>query len=77
MVVFDLTNEDSLADAKTWLQQLVMHCGNDIPKLLLGNKSDLLPPAKLQDQLEAFKQQIDDLKREYKCEFYPVSALTG
>ena len=55
MVVFDLTNEDSLADAKTWLQQLVMHCGNDIPKLLLGNKSDLLPPTKLQDQLEAFK----------------------
>jgi GTPase SAR1 family protein len=49
--VFDLTNEDSLADAKTWLQQLVLHCGNDIPKILLGNKSDLLTPASLNELL--------------------------
>ena len=49
--MFDLTNEDSLADAKTWLQQLVLHCGNDIPKLLLGNKSDLLNPTALTEQL--------------------------
>lgn len=54
-VVFDLTNEDSLADAKVWLQQLVLHCGNDIPKLLLGNKSDLLNPTALTEQLEKYK----------------------
>jgi GTPase SAR1 family protein len=50
-IVFDITNEDSLNDAKTWLQQLVLHCGNEIPKILLGNKSDLLTPAKLNEQL--------------------------
>jgi GTPase SAR1 family protein len=27
-VVFDIINEDSLNDAKMWLQQLVLHCGN-------------------------------------------------
>jgi small GTP-binding protein len=58
-VVFDLTNEDSLTDAKTWLQQLVLHCGNDIPKLLLGNKSDLLTPVSLNEQLEKYKEKID------------------
>lgn len=51
VVVFDLTEEDSLNDAKTWLQQLVLHCGNEIPKLLLGNMCDLLTPVKLAEQL--------------------------
>ena len=46
-VVFDITNEESLNDAKMWLQQLVLHCGNEIPKILLGNKCDLLDPQKL------------------------------
>ena len=54
-IVFDLSNEDSLNDAKTWLQQLVLHCGNEIPKILLGNKSDLFTPASLNEQLEKYK----------------------
>ncbi|XP_031472918.1 GTP-binding protein ryh1 [Nymphaea colorata] len=43
VVVFDLTDESSLVDARTWMQQLVLHCGSDIPIVLLGNKSDLIP----------------------------------
>jgi GTPase SAR1 family protein len=31
-----------------WLQQLVLHCGNEIPKILLGNKCDLFEYEKLQ-----------------------------
>lgn len=50
-VVFDITSEESLNDAKMWLQQLVLHCGNEIPKILLGNKSDLLDPQKLEEQV--------------------------
>lgn len=48
-VVFDITNEESLKDARNWLEQLVLHCGKEIPKILLGNKSDLLTPAKLEE----------------------------
>jgi GTPase SAR1 family protein len=61
-VVFDITNEESLNDAKMWLQQLVLHCGNEIPKILLGNKCDLLDHQKLADQIEKFKPVIDKLK---------------
>ena len=53
-----------------WMQQLVLHCGNDIPKLLLGNKCDLLDPTKLE-------QQIEKLIAEYQCKFFPVSAYDG
>ena len=51
--------EDSLNDAKNWMQQLVNHCGNEIPKLLLGNKSDLLTPVALEEQLEKIRHKID------------------
>lgn len=47
-VVFDITSEDSLKDARNWLEQFVLHCGKDIPKVLLANKIDLLAPEKLQ-----------------------------
>lgn len=45
--------------------------------MLLGNKSDLLPPTKLAEQLEKFQSRIDELKQEYNCEFFAVSAMTG
>jgi len=39
-----------------------LHCGKDIPKVLLGNKSDLLSPEDLKQKLEAIKPSIDKLK---------------
>jgi GTPase SAR1 family protein len=50
-----------------WLQQLVLHCGNEIPKILLGNKCDLLDYKQLEEQIEKFKPIIDKLKEEYQC----------
>jgi GTPase SAR1 family protein len=43
-VVFDITSEDSLKDAKEWLEQFVLHCGKEVPKILIGTKCDLLQP---------------------------------
>jgi len=40
-----------LKDAKNWLEQFVLHCGKDIPKVLLGNKSDLLSAEDLKQKL--------------------------
>ena len=76
-VVFDITNEESLKDARNWLEQLVLHCGKEIPKILLGNKSDLLTPDKLEEEVKRFQPTIDKLKEEYECEFFVVSAYTG
>lgn len=41
-VVFDITDQKSLEDCKYWFKQLSLHCGDDIPKVLIGNKSDNL-----------------------------------
>ena len=45
--MFDLTNLSSLNDVENWMEQLNIHCGKDIPKIVLGNKSDLLDPSDL------------------------------
>ncbi len=60
-----------------WMQQLVLHCGNEIPKILLGNKSDKLDPVALKEQVDRFQPTIDKLYQEYKCKFFTVSAYTG
>lgn len=76
-MVFDLSDVLSLDEAKVWLQQLTLYCGENIPTMLLGNKSDKLEGEALGRTLEAYKERIVELKKEFGCEFYPVSAATG
>lgn len=76
-VVFDLTDEDSLDDAKKWMEELTQRCSYDLPKLLLGNKCDLLSPADLNETLEKFHDRIEQLKATYHCEFRVVSGKSG
>ena len=76
-MVFDLNYEASLVEATTWMQQICLHCDERIPKMLLGNKSDLFEREELTQKLESYKGKIDKLKKEFNCEFYPVSAATG
>ena len=37
----------------------------------------MLPPADLHEKLEKYKDRINELKTEYNCEFFTVSAKTG
>jgi len=41
IVVFDLSDESSLEEARIWLKQILLHCGTNLPTILLGNKCDL------------------------------------
>lgn len=47
--MFDLTVQSSLDEVDSWMDQLTAQCGKDIPKILLGNKSDLLSPLDLKN----------------------------
>ncbi len=77
ILVFDLTNEHSLDQAAIWMELFVERCGNDTPKILLGNKSDLLTSQALQLVLSNFKEKIDRLIVLYRCLFFTVSARSG
>ena len=42
MIVFDLTDRNSFDNVKTWLDNIDKYCNViDVPKILIGNKSDL------------------------------------
>ena len=42
MVVYDVTNMDSFNNVKQWLQEIDRYASENVNKLLVGNKSDLV-----------------------------------
>lgn len=42
MIAFDLVNEHSFKGVKQWLDSIYKHCDLNIPKVLIGNKCDLV-----------------------------------
>lgn len=62
VVVFDLEDASSLEEARVWLQQVTLYCGESVPKMLLGNKSDKFEGEALKRTLEGYREQIEGLK---------------
>ncbi len=71
IAVFDVTNEASFTSLQTWVDDIHKYCGNDIPVVLFGNKSDLVKDKYSNPKLDAF------LKANNVIGFYLTSAKTG
>ncbi len=70
-MVYDVTIPESLGNVKEWMQSVNKWAGDDISRILVGNKADQLdkqvvPPAEGQK-----------LAQELKMEFYQTSAKNG
>lgn len=70
-MVFSLTDSKTLEDLKYWIRELNLHCGEDLIKVLVGNKSDLTEDRQCND--EFLKEFIE----EYNLKYFEVSARTG
>ncbi|XP_067232389.1 ras-related protein Rab-34 isoform X1 [Chanodichthys erythropterus] len=74
IVVFDLSNYNSLDNAREWLEDAMRD--NDPSSVLLflvGTKKDLSHP----DQLAQMEQEAVKLSEEIRAEYWAVSALSG
>uniref|UniRef100_A0A9J7XUN4 RAB34, member RAS oncogene family b n=1 Tax=Cyprinus carpio carpio TaxID=630221 RepID=A0A9J7XUN4_CYPCA len=74
IVVFDLSNYDSLDHAREWLEDAMRD--NDPSSVLLflvGTKKDLSHP----DQLAQMEQEAVRMSEEIRAEYWAVSALSG
>ncbi|TRY57583.1 hypothetical protein DNTS_023509 [Danionella cerebrum] len=74
IVVFDLSNYESLDHAREWLEDAMRD--NDPSSVLLflvGTKKDLSEP----DQLSQMEQEAIRLSEEIRAEYWAVSALSG
>lgn len=80
IVVFDLTDEETLHNISKWIDEMIKHNnGKLVPTIIVGNKADLI----YEDEKEEL-QDIIDLHIAGLCELYKenfqyieTSALTG
>lgn len=70
LLIFDLTRKNTLANIKTWMNEIITNAGN-IPITLVGNKSDL------GEAREVSSEEGKNLSKELNIPYIETSALTG
>lgn len=59
MLVYDVTNEKSFDNIKTWIRNIEEHANIDVEKMILGNKCDITDrrqvPKERGDQVDKFR----------------------
>jgi small GTP-binding protein len=68
IVVFDLTDEASFENVRNWLRQIKTHAGENVCKILVGNKCDM-PEARA-----VARERIDEFAKEIDIEYFEASA---
>ena len=51
ILVFDITNSESLKNLQFWFDELALHLDYDIPKIVIANKIDLINNKKYDENL--------------------------
>jgi small GTP-binding protein len=73
LIVFDLSRQNTFSSMKTWLSEMRSIMTNEIPKGIIGNKTDLIPEiGQIIDRsaVEHYAQNED-------CFYVETSAKTG
>lgn len=70
LIVYDITKDRSFRNVKRWFREVRKYC-DDIPFILIGNKSDL-------EQLRMIlPEDGEKMAQELECLFFEASAKTG
>ena len=71
LVIYDLTNYESFEHLPQWIEEIRANIKNEIPLLLVGNKSDLT------EQRAVSMEEINDFTRKFNLYYMETSAKTG
>jgi len=69
LLVYDITNEKSFENIKTWIKNIEQHASADVEKMILGNKCDM------EDKRKISTAQGEQLAKEYNVKFMETSAM--
>ncbi|MFX1418026.1 MAG: Rab family GTPase [Promethearchaeota archaeon] len=73
LVVFDLSRQQTFSGMKTWISEMKSIINDDIPKIIIGNKADLIPEiGQIID-----KSEIKVYSEKEGCYYIETSAKTG
>ena len=68
IVAFDITNQLSFTNVKTWLDSIYLHADPNIVKVLVGNKIDL------EDERKVSREEGQRLADQHKMQYFETSA---
>ena len=71
LAVYDITNNDSFINIKSWIKIIKEECGTHMPIILLGNKNDL------ENQRSVDKDTAITFAKEEKLEYIETSSKSG
>ena len=71
ILVFDLTKLETFYLIQNWINDIIQNNQENISKILLGNKSDLI------DERNVNKEEAEKLANDLGCKYYEASAKTG
>ena len=73
VLAFDLSRQNTFSGMKNWLTEMRSLMANDIPKVIIGNKSDLMPEiGQIID-----KSAVEQYAKKEHCSYFETSAKTG
>ena len=73
VLVFDLSRQNTFSGMKSWLSEMRSIMTNEIPKVIIGNKSDLMPEiGQIID-----RSAVEQYARKEHCSYFETSAKTG
>ncbi len=73
LLVFDLSRQHTFSRMKIWLSEMRSIVLNDIPKVIIGNKSDLIPEiGQIID-----RNEVEKYAKNEGCLYIETSAKTG
>jgi len=71
LLVYDVTDDKSFNNIRTWMRNIKQHANEQVVKVLLGNKCDM------PDKKMVTYEQGADLAKEYQIKFFETSAKTN
>ena len=71
LIIYDITNEASYNNLKSWVKLIKEECGKHMQLIILGNKSDL------NDQRKISKDEAINYAKEQKIDYIETSSKTG
>merc|ERR1711939_308182 len=71
LLVYDVTDDKSFNNVRTWMRNIEQHSNENVVKILLGNKCDM------PDKKMVTWEQGSDLAKEFSIQFFETSAKTN
>ena len=73
VLTFDLSRQNTFSGMKTWLSEMRSIMTNEIPKVIIGNKSDLM--TEIGQVID--RSAVEKYARNEDCSYFETSAKTG